>query len=451
MQLRISSIIIFAVLIAFPLYSQFNTYSPYTRFGLGDLTKHGLGQNLAMGGTGIAIHENNRINYLNPAASAGLDSTSVFFDFGANAFFNQYSSVNPSDPGGDHLKNTWWNMNLHHVAFASSMGKYLGFSAGIVPYSSIGYNIKQEYDDYSTGTALDTYYSGDGGIMNFFLGTSVKFFERISLGVTMNYLMGKLTRERQVEFPMNPTAYSDVSSTEEFDLRTSVFSFGLQYKETFSEKFFVSLGGVYDLATDANVELKYNVLNKIYPGSNNFSIYDSILVTPEYPISQDTLDRGFTIPQRAGVGFAVGIPGKLIFTADYTMQDWTGALSGVNYKAADASSFNVGAEYTPDREALRGYHNYMTYRVGGYYSESYLSVRKLDPGPVPGDDFYQLKDYGITFGVGMPVRSLKSSMNVAFTLGSRGTTEYNLLKENYGIITFNVTLHDLWFRKRRFD
>ncbi len=74
------------------LLSQFNTYSPYTRFGLGDLAKPGFGQNMAMGGTGIAIHENTRINYLNPAAFAALDSTSVYFDFGANTFHNEYKT-----------------------------------------------------------------------------------------------------------------------------------------------------------------------------------------------------------------------------------------------------------------------------------------------------------------------------------------------------------------------
>ena len=61
-----------ALLGTLPLFGQFNTHSPYTRFALGHLSKNGFGQNLAMGGTGIGIHESNRINYLNPAASAAL-------------------------------------------------------------------------------------------------------------------------------------------------------------------------------------------------------------------------------------------------------------------------------------------------------------------------------------------------------------------------------------------
>jgi hypothetical protein len=157
-------------------------------------------------------------------------------------------------------------------------------------------------------------------------------------------------------------------------------------------------------------------------------------------MGEDTVYNTLNIPDRFGVGISFGIPNKLIITGDYYIQDWTGAMSGENYSTTKATSMHFGAEYLPDADAIRGYHKLMTYRIGGYYSNYYLVVNE-----------HQLKDYGITFGVGFPVRTLKSSINVAFTLGTRGTTEYNLVKENYGILTFNVTLHDLWFRKRRFD
>lgn len=432
MYLRKYSILPLLILSAFPLFSQFNTYSPYTRFGLGDLARSGMAQNLAMGGTGIAIHESNRINYLNPAAFASLDSTSVYFDFGGNAFFNQYTTAEAN--------NTWWNMNLHHVAFASSMGKLLGFSAGIVPYSSIGYNIKQEYDFYSTGEAMDVYNRGDGGIMNFYAGVSVKFFDRISMGATMNYLLGRLTRERQIEFPVNPE-YSRISTVEDLDFRQPLFAFGVQYREVFGERFFFTLGGVYDLETSVGANLKYSVANYYYLyGSKEGFLDDTTGIDPRFMVERDTIASGFTIPQKIGVGISFGIPDKLIITGDYHRQDWNNTLSGENYTLTDASSMHFGAEWTPDRESLRGYHKLMTYRIGGYYSNYYLQVHG-----------HQLQDYGITFGVGLPVRTLRSSANVAFTLGTRGTTEHNLVQEKYGIITFNVTLHDLWFRKRRFD
>jgi hypothetical protein len=422
--------LVFALITSFQLSGQFNTYSPYTRFALGDLAKQGFAQGQAMGGTGLAMHEGNRINHLNPASFASLDSTSVYFDFGANSFHNEYRTENYS--------NTWWNMNLHHVAFASSMGKYFGVSAGIVPYSSIGYNIKQEYDDLTNGLAMDTYYQGEGGIMNFYVGTAVKLLDRVSLGVTMNYLLGKLTRERQVEFPTH-SGFSTPSSTENISLQHPVFTLGLQYKEVLSDKFFFSVGGVYDFQANIDVSNDFSVNNVFYPDDPAF-INDSVLINPSYVLEQDTSFNQLRIPQRMGVGFALGIPDKLIFTGDFYKQDWTGFMSDENYSTTNRTSMHFGMEYIPDVEAIRGYHKLMSYRAGGYYSKSYLIVNGQ-----------QLEDYGITFGVGLPVRTLRSSINVAFTLGTRGTTEYNLVKENYGIITFNVTLHDLWFRKRRFD
>jgi hypothetical protein len=422
--------LVVALITSFPLSAQFNTYSPYTRFALGDLAKQGFGQGQAMGGTGLAIHEGHRINHLNPASFSAMDSTSVYFDFGANTFHNEYKTEN--------FSNTWWNMNLHHIAFASSMGKYLGVSAGIVPYSSIGYNIKQEYDDLTNGLAMDTYYKGQGGIMNFYVGTAVKLLDRISLGVTMNYLMGKLTRERQVSFPIH-SGYSNPSSIENLNLRKPVFTLGLQYKEVFDDKFFFTIGGVYDFKANASVSNDYVVNNLFYPDDPAW-INDSVAIDPNYILGEDTSINNLFIPQRLGLGFAVGIPNKLILTGDFYKQDWTGSMSGENYATTNATSMHFGLEYIPDVESIRGYHKLMSYRAGGYYYNSYLMVNGQ-----------QLEDYGITFGVGLPVKTLRSSINVAFTLGTRGTTEYNLVKENYGIITFNVTLHDLWFRKRRFD
>jgi len=426
----ISLATILLILSIIPVKAQFNTYSAYTRFGLGDFSKPGIGQNQAMGGTGLAMHENNRINYLNPASFSALDSMSVYFDFGANAFFNEYKT--------EDFSNYWANMNLHHIVFASSIGKNFGFSAGIVPYTSIGYNIKQEYNDYVTGDAIDYIYKGDGGIMNFYVGTSGKFFDRVSVGVTMKYLLGRLTRERYLNFPAN--SYNSTISTEEkFKLKNPIFSFGLQYKEVIKEKYFITLGGVYDLASNIGAGVESKATNTFY-SQGGAALNDSTYIYSTVSLDADTISSDLTIPQKIGFGVAFGITDKFVVTGDYYMQDWSSTLSGENHRLVNSSSMHLGAEYTPDAEALRGYLKLMTYRLGGYYSNSYLEVNG-----------HQLKDYGITFGVGLPIKSRKTSFNLAFTLGSRGTTDYSLVQENYGIITFNITLHDLWFYKRKFD
>ena len=113
---------------------------------------------------------------------------------------------------------------------------------------------------------------------------------------------------------------------------------------------------------------------------------------------------------------------------------------GESDSLANSQSYRFGLEYTPNHDALRGYFNRVQYRLGGYSSNSYLSIR--------GE---QLTDYGITFGVGLPLRGTKTSFNLGMVLGQRGTLNNDLIKENYGMIHVSFTMHDFWFFKRQFD
>ncbi len=429
---RISILAVLFSILVTPAISQVNTYSPYTRFGLGDLAHGGFGQSAAMGGTGLAIRDANKLNYMNPAAYAARDSMSVLLDFGMTGYMNDYRT--------NRFSNRWYNINFHHIALSIPVGNNFALGTGIVPYSSVGYNIKQEYDDLGTGDAIDYYYRGQGGILKYFAGISAKAFERVSVGVNMNYLLGDISRERALIFPRNP-GFAETRAYEEINISNVYFGFGLQYREVIGENFFFTLAATYDMEAKLNSAFNNAITNK-FVGSSGF--IDSTLITNIFDITSDVSEQDIVIPAKTGIGLAVGIPGKLTVTADYYQQDWqsvdNSSLYTEGFDLAPSRSMHAGVEYTPDFEAFRGYHNLMSYRVGGYMKDAYVQV---------GD--YQLKDYGITFGVGLPLGRTRSSMNVAFTMGTRGTLENNLIKENYGILTFSVTLHDLWFFKRKFD
>lgn len=435
-----SFLLFMLMLVASPAISQYNTFSPYTRFALGEMVKDGFSQNLSMGGTGIALHQSRHMNYINPAAYSARDSMSVLFDFGLNSTLIQYKSSLSSY--------NWGNGNFHHIALSVPIGKHFGLGTGLVPYSNVGYNIKQEFNDLGTGDPLDFYYHGTGGILKYFLGFSGKVFDRLSLGVNMNYLLGDINRQRYLSFPSR-SDFATTQALEDIRISHTYFGFGMQYKEVFSDKFFFTLGGTYDLKATFNSSVN-NSITSSFPRPGSISgayLNDSTFISTDINIDgSDTLSGSITLPSKIGLGIAFGIPDKLTVTADYLIQDWESTSSLNDFLVSDGFGFantrsmHFGIEYIPDFEALRGYHKLMSYRIGGYISDQYFNI---------GD--YQMKDYGITFGVGLPMNKSKSSFNVAFTFGTRGTTEYNLVKENYGILTFSVTLHDLWFYKRKFD
>ncbi|HBK83209.1 MAG TPA: hypothetical protein DDZ41_06370, partial [Flavobacterium sp.] len=62
-----------------------------------------------------------------------------------------------------------------------------------------------------------------------------------------------------------------------------------------------------------------------------------------------------------------------------------------------------------------------------------------------------INDYGITFGLGLPVGGKFSSLNFGFEYGKRGTAKNNLIEDNYFGINIGLSLNDLWFEKRKYD
>ena len=63
----------------------------------------------------------------------------------------------------------------------------------------------------------------------------------------------------------------------------------------------------------------------------------------------------------------------------------------------------------------------------------------------------QINDFGITFGVGLPMYRSSSTINIAAEIGRRGTKKNNLIEEKYAKLNLSVNLHDLWFIQRRYD
>ena len=62
-----------------------------------------------------------------------------------------------------------------------------------------------------------------------------------------------------------------------------------------------------------------------------------------------------------------------------------------------------------------------------------------------------IEEFGISFGVGIPVGRLFSNANLSFEWGQRGTTASNLVKETFLNVNISLSLNDRWFEKRKFN
>jgi len=63
------------------------------------------------------------------------------------------------------------------------------------------------------------------------------------------------------------------------------------------------------------------------------------------------------------------------------------------------------------------------------------------------NQFTSIDDFGITFGVGLPIGNQLSNFNLGLELGKRGTTGTGLIQENYINLRLSLSLNDKWFNK----
>jgi len=416
-------------------YSQSVTNSPYSYFGIGDVERNGFNHSKAMGGLSTGLRAKNQINYMNPAAISSQDTMSFIFDIGINTVYKEMKNSNNSSEFKD--------FGFDHLAISFPIKRWWFTSLGITPYSKIGYNI-QETGQYVASDTINMHYDsyGNGGINQVFLSNSFKFYNSLAIGVNINYLFGSL---EQYNLTYSDASIRTTAISDDISVSKMSFDLGLQYFDhILDDKYFYVIGLAYSSKTDFNTKQKNSVLNTEYQNYNFLSILDYF---EGYPLTIDTLkysessDYKIEVPARYSIGVTAGIEEKLVIGFDYSYQDWSEVASNnVNNKFTKDESYNFGIEYTPNKYSLRNYFKKINYRAGMFLNNSYLVLNDQ-----------QIQNYGITFGLGFPIANQRTSLNVSYTYGNRGTTDHGLIEENYSLIGINLTLYDFWFIKRKFQ
>jgi hypothetical protein len=150
------------------------------------------------------------------------------------------------------------------------------------------------------------------------------------------------------------------------------------------------------------------------------------------------------IPTTTTLGLGYGEDLKWFLGAEYSFQGLSSfensflGIGNIDYK--DASSFAFGGFYTPDRSSFSSYLKRITYRAGLRLDKTGMVVNDVD-----------INNFGITFGLGLPLGQSYSNLNIGFEAGRRGTTRANLIEESYFKINVGLSLNDFWFRKRKIN
>ncbi len=409
------------------LYSELNAQiriaSPYSRYGLGDLSGNNNAWNFSLGQTGIALRSPSHINYTNPASYGAFDSLSFVFEGGFSAesvrLTSRFQSTSRS------------YASLGYLSFGFPITKWWKTALGLVPFSDVGYNVLSTEESPSAGTIL-TLYSGSGGINRFFWGNAFNITKDLSVGVNVSYLFGNATRESVVVF-FDSLHSMDYKIDNYVTTGDFYFNFGAQYRIRLKSDKSIILGAVF--APNTNLTAHASALAQTYLISNTGVEYpkDTIAVVNAYKGS-------ILLPWTAGGGITFQKTDKFLITVDYRYQNWKSYQAfGSSDSLANSYQFSVGGEIIPNADNYGNYLARVRYRLGFFFDRTYLQLRGR-----------QLNEYGISLGFGLPLRGMKTMMNIGGQLGARGTVQGDLIRETYFKFVLGFSIYEHWFHKRKY-
>lgn len=418
---------IFLVILGLSVFAQGRVGSPYTRYGIGDITRSTLSRNNAMGGLSYSLPHLNGINYLNPASIAEIDTLTFIFDFGLNGGSRIYRTSNPEY---SQIKS---DFHLSHINFGFAVTKWWKAAAGVLPFSDVGYSISA--NDTLLGVDKNYLFAGDGGVNKVFLTNAFTPFKNFHVGVSASYLFGKLYQSNGILFNDDTGAYINVFEQNSIQVSDFTFDFGLKYSFKLNDKNALSFGAVYGLNSDLDATRSSIVYHTL---STSSAVIDTVF-------QADDESGLISLPQNIGLGLGYQFDDKLYVGFDYTMQNWSNAtFFGQMDNLSNSTLMSLGFEYLPggSRGSVFKYWDGVAFRGGLHYNQNYF---KLSTGETP------INDFGISFGLGLPMKRSKTSFNVSLQVGQRGTLENSLIKENYAIVGISFNLSEMWFVKSKFD
>lgn len=411
---------IVSVCLLFSLVSlaQEGTSSPYSFYGIGDVRFKGTVENRSMAGLSV-VPDSIHLNLMNPAMYSGLKLTS--FTIGGTFSANKLKT-NAKDEKAQRT-------TLDYLAIGIPLKK-LGIGFGLIPYSSVGYNILNNSSD---GTRVKKY-EGDGGINKVFLGFGYQITKNFSFGADVQYNFGKIqtksiTAVQGVQYSSRELNISNASGV---NINTGV-SFHAKIKKDIT----LFSSATYSPQSTLTFTNQRNISTiQFVVGGSEVLVGDPEVITVD--------NTKLKLPSKFSFGLAIGDVKKWIIGSELTFQNsknFSNRFADINNVTYEnATKFTVGGYYIPNYKSFTSYFKRVVYRGGFRYENTGLVINNQ-----------AIEDAAVTLGLGMPLRGTFSSINIGFEVGNKGTKNADLVREHYMNFSVGLSLNDKWFQKRKYN
>lgn len=412
-------------------FSQINNTSPYSYFGIGDNNQQATVASSSMGNINSALSYSSELNFTNPAALNFLQFT-TFSITGRLKYLQVDDGTNSQDAS---------YASLSSLAIGVPVGEKGGLMVGLQPNSNVGYAISEETYNSDDEVVELNVFNGNGGTNRFFGSFGYLITKGLSLGIEGEYLFGSvdnsIVNSRQDVFLR--TKHNQISNITGTSLKI-----GAQYSKELKKNLEMKVGASVKLANKLNAKSD-EYLYSFISGSNAEIPKDTLFSNPD-------VDGKITRPLTLIAGTGIGKKDKWYLGVEFESQD---ALefdesvfqnnNRIQYSAK--SRYSLGGFWIPKKNSITSYWHRVVYRAGLKYENTGLAVNAIGNS----GDFNSINDFGISFGMGLPIGNQLSQVNLGLEYGNRGSITDGLIKENYFNLRLDLNLADKWFRKRKIN
>ena len=398
---------ILAIIMAIGVSAQNLTSSPYSRYAYGDLNENVPTAYRAMGGVGFGMRNNRAINPSQPASYTSCDSMTFMMDVAASASWSRYQDVS-----GQRNKA---NGSLEYVTVQIPLWKkWIALSAGLLPYSSVGYSIALDGETKGSAYTYLVDYEGSGNISEIYGGLSFNILNWFALGANVYYMWGDLERMRTLTFyqtGLTPTVQDEILHVSNVRLR-----YGAQLFHSWDKHAF-TVGAIFE---------------------NRRKLHsDWVLIETETSDSIDIYQDGWQLPMVWGVGASYNWNKRLTIAFDFERQHMStmlyNGLAGSYSGLQDRNRFAFGIEYR-NNPMGRKYADRMLWRVGASMQDEYLAS-------------IGAPKYTVSVGLGFPLPTIGTIINTTIEYNHRG--KKSGLEEHALRFTLGISIAENWFFKRK--
>lgn len=438
------------------LFTQAQTNSPFSRYGIGNLVGSQHIVSRSMGGLqasyadGLTSNVGQSINFNNPATYGNLFNL-VSYDIGLSIDSRNLQSANPAGS----FRSIYFIPSYLAIAAPLNKSKGLGIAFGLRPISRVNYSVSLR--ERVAGDSLGTIYSGSGGLNQAFVGIG-KRWKKFTIGANTGYSFGRRETNTQRTFLNDTVSYFQSNQTVKTNYGKMFLQIGSQYELDLSKKENpkTKTTALYALRIGATASFQQNLSATQSADKFTFVLNSAgATIGIDTVLSQRDVRGTVVIPATYEAGAMLM---KRIATTAGTFELWSLGLEYTTTQWTKYRFYNqpdplrnswllkLGAQInpnplTPGSSFLRT----ANYRLGVNYGQDYIDA-----------DGNGLKVFSVSFGAGLPIRKWRAyetqytTMQTAVQIGKRGSAANNIT-ENYFQLSLGFSLSDIWFIKRRYD